>query len=263
MPLLVVEKAEVHFVEVLGGPCPERRQARRSRPPGIGWGYGVSLQRNGDFDSGFGQLEYQGAHGRYALEAEQFDGDSRGRARASGALVAVGGRVFATPPIESGFALVRVPGLAGMPILRENLEVGRTDKHGDLLVRDLLPFYANRIALDEAAVPAGYDLRTPRRDVQVPRNTAALVLLDAPAVHAITGRFVRGGAAAGDRVRIGGEAAQPLGSGGLFYLEGLQAGRTTLRVEGADGARECVLDVPAAQTPGVANVGVIECGGAP
>jgi outer membrane usher protein len=238
--------------------------ARRSRPPGIGWGYGVSLQRNGDFDSGFGQLEYQGVHGRYALEAEQFDGDSRSRVRASGALVAVGGRVFATPPIESGFALVRVPGLAGVPILRENLEVGRTDARGDLLVRDLLPFYANRIALEEAAVPAGYDLRTPRRDVQVPRNTAALVILDAPAVHAITGRFVYAGAAAGDRVRVDAQApAQPLGSGGLFYLEGLQAGRHALRVEGPDGARECVLDVPAAHAPGVSDLGVIECGGAP
>ena len=176
--------------------------ARRSRPPGIGWGYGASLQHNDGVDSGFGQLEYQGAHGRYALEAEQFDGATRSRVRASGALVAVGGRVFATPPVESGFALVRVPGLAGMPILRENLEVGRTDARGDLLVRDLLPFYANRIALDEAAVPAGYDLRTPRREVQVPRNTAALVLLDAPAVHAVTGRFVHADAAAGDRVRI-------------------------------------------------------------
>jgi outer membrane usher protein len=238
--------------------------ARRSRPPGIGWGYGVSLQRSGDFESGFGQLEYQGAHGRYALEAEEFDGDSRSRVRASGALVAVAGRAFATPPIESGFALVRVPGLAGMPILRENLEVGRTDARGDLLVRELLPFYANRIALDESAVPAGYDLRTPRRDVQVPRNTAALVLLDAPAVHAVTGRFVHAGAAAGDRVHIAGEAVvQPLGSGGLFYLEGLQAGRQTLHVEGSAGARECVLDVPAAQAPGVTNVGVIECGGTP
>jgi outer membrane usher protein len=238
--------------------------ARRSRPPGIGWGYGVSLQRNDSFDSGFGQFEYQGVHGRYALEAEQFDGDSRSRVRTSGALVAVGGRVFATPPVESGFALVRVPGLAGVPILRENLEVGRTDARGDLLVRDLLPYYANRIALDEAAVPAGYDLRTPRRDVQVPRNTAALVLLEAPAVHAVTGRFVHAGMPAGDRVHIAGEAlAQPLGTGGLFYLEGLQAGRQALHVQGAEGARECVLDVPVAQGPGVADLGVIECGGAP
>jgi hypothetical protein len=100
--------------------------------------------------------------------------------------------------------------------------------------------------------------------VQVPRNTAALVLLDAPAVHAVTGRFVHAGAAAGDRVRIDGEAlARPLGSGGLFYLEGLQAGRQALHVEGADGVRECVLDVPVTHAPGVTDVGLIECGGAP
>lgn len=238
--------------------------ARRSRPPGSGWGYGLSVQRNDGFDSGFAQLEYQGAHGRYALEGERFEGDGTARVRASGALVGVGGRLFATPPVESGFALVRVPGLAGVPILRENLEVGRTDAHGDLLVRDLLPFYANRIALDEAAVPAGYDLRTPRRDVQVPRHTAALVLLDAPAVHAVTGRFLRAGAAAGERVRLDDSSpAQPLGSGGMFYLEGLAAGRRTLQVEGASGAVTCVLDVPAASGAGVDNLGDIDCGDAP
>ena len=238
--------------------------ARRSRPPGSGWGYALSARRDDGFDSAFGLLEYQGAHGRYALEGERFEGDSSGRVRASGGLVWIGGRMFATPPVESGFALVRVPGLAGVPILRENLPVGRTDARGDLLVRDLLPFHANRVGVDETAVPAGYDLRTPRRDVQVPRNTAALVLLDVPAVHAVTGRLVHGGTAAGDRVRVEAQAqAQPLGSGGRFYLEGLAAGRHAVQVDGDAGAVTCMIEVPATTAPGVSNLGDIECGGAP
>lgn len=240
--------------------------ARRSRPPGTGWGYDVSYNGGDASDAGFAQVEYQGTKGRYALQAEHIDGQDSARVIASGALVALGGRVFATPPVESGFALVRVPGLAGLPILRENLEVGRTDAQGDLLVRDLLPFYANRIALDEAAVPPGYALRTPKRQVQVPRNTGSLVTLDAAPVRAVTGRLVRhgteGDVAAGNRAwvsRDGERVAEPLGSLGRFYFEDLPAGRHEVEAEGSDGSIRCAFDVPAAASPGIVDLGRIAC----
>lgn len=248
--------------------------ARRSRPLGMGWGYDVSLQREEGRDTGFGQVEYQGPWGRYALQAERLDGDERARLIASGALVAIGGRVFATPPLDTGFALVRVPGLAGVPILRENQEVGHTDARGDLLVRDLLPFHANRIALDQDAVPAGYALATPRRDVQVPRNNGALVMLDAAPVHAVTGQLLRrgesGSVPAGNRMwftRDGTRVAMPLGQQGRFYLEDLPSGEHTIEAEGADGTARCRVVVP--ETPvGVLDLGGIQCdaitqGGAP
>lgn len=241
--------------------------ARRSRPPGIGWGYDLSLQREDVADSGFAQVEYQGPWGRYALQAERFEDTGHARMLASGAVVALGGRVFATPPLDTGFALVRVPGLAGVPILRENLEVGRTDARGDLLVRDLLPFHANRVALDEAAVPPGYTLRVPRRDVQVPRNTGALVALDAAPVHAVTGHFLRRDATgatapAGDRAWLehdGGRIAVPLGGQGRFYLDGLVPGRHVVEVDGAAGTARCRIDVPTAMAPGIVDLGEIEC----
>ncbi|HEV8694390.1 MAG TPA: fimbria/pilus outer membrane usher protein [Lysobacter sp.] len=240
--------------------------ARRSRPPGTGWGYDVSLKREEAFDSGFAQIEYQGTHGRYAMQAEHSEADDRARFIASGALVAIGGRVFATPPLESGFALVRVLGLADTPILRENLEVGHTDAQGDLLMRELLPFYANRVALDEAAVPADYVLTTPRRDVQVPRNTGALVTLEAAPVHALTGRLLRqsdtGLSPAGDRLwlaRDGERVAIPLGQQGRFYLEDLPPGEHVVEVDGAAGHMQCRIEVPSATAPGVVDLGEILC----
>lgn len=240
--------------------------ARRSRPPGIGWGYDVSLQREDSFDSGFAQIEYQGVHGRYALQAERFEEDQRERFIASGALIAMGGRVFATPPVDAGFALVRVPGVPGVPILRENQEVGRTDAHGDLLVRDLLPFYANRIALDESAVPPNYVLTTPRREVQVPRNTGALVALDAAPLHAVTGTLLRqedgSRVPAGDRLwlmRDGERVAVPLGQQGRFYLEDLSPGEHTVEVDGTAGSVQCRIDVPGATVSGIVNLGEIVC----
>jgi outer membrane usher protein len=235
--------------------------ARRSRPPDTGFGYSVNVQREGDFDSGYGQLEYQATHARFLVEAEKFDNvDSRLRGTASGALVAVGGRMFATPPLDTGFALVRVPGVAGVPILRENQVVGHTDANGDLLVRELLPFHANKLALDPAAVPAGYDLQVPVRNVQVSRNTGTVVVLDTIAVRAVTGHFRYSGAQSGDLVRVG-NATEPalVGSEGLFYLEGLAAGTQVATIERENGAVRCTLVVPAGGTGTVTNLGDVTC----
>jgi outer membrane usher protein len=233
--------------------------ARRSRPADTGFGYAANVQRNDGSDSAFGQLDYQGRHGRYALEAEDFDGSTHARAIASGALVVAGGRWFATPPVDSGFALVRVPGLANVPILRENIEIGRTDADGDLLVRGLLPYYANRISLDASAVPTSYALDAEARSVQVARNTGSVVVLDARVLRAVTGHFRYAAGEAGDVATVaGGETEVPVGSGGLFYFEGLPAGRSTATILRTQGSVSCTFDVPAAGA-GVADLGDVAC----
>lgn len=242
--------------------------ARRSRPPGSGWGYELNLQHDAG-TRGFGQLEYQGRHGRYALQAERFGDDSRGRALASGALVAVGGRTYATPPLEFGsFALVRVPQLAGAQILRENLEVGRTDARGDLLVRDLIPYFPNRIGLDITQVPPGYRIVTAQRQFVVPRNAGALVELEVQPLLAATGRVrIDGGPAAGParygqlvlRDAAGAAFTSRLGGAGLFYFEHLPAGRYTGTVDSQGARALCTLDAPARATPGVTDLGELAC----
>lgn len=234
--------------------------ARRSRPTDTGFGYALSLHRDGDFDSQYGHAEYQGVHGRYAIEGERYEGSSRVRGIASGALVALGGRVFATPPLDTGFALVRVPGVAGVPILRENQVVGRTDAHGDLLVRELLPFHANKVAFDTSKLPAEYDVRTPQRDVLVWRNTGTLVLLEANAVHAVKGHFRYAGGAAGDLAMVGDDVeGMPIGSDGLFYFDGLATGTHVATIRRENGAVRCTLEVPAATGAGVTNLGDVAC----
>lgn len=242
--------------------------ARRSRQQDIDWGYDVSAQRAGDYDSGNGQLEYQGRHGRYAVQAERFGSDSSGRLLASGALVAIGGRVLATPPLESGFALVRVPGLPDATLLRENVAAGRTDAEGDLLVRGLVPFYANKVSLDNVAVPVEYDIRIGTRDVAVPRNTGAIVSLEVGVVHAVTGH-VQLASAAGVRPaafgllrlrRDGTEIQSPLGGSGRYYFENLAPGSYDAEVE-RDGTMlaRCALRVPEAQATGITRLGELVC----
>ncbi|TYT26282.1 fimbrial biogenesis outer membrane usher protein [Luteimonas viscosa] len=241
--------------------------ARRSRPVDTGWGYDVSLQHDGFGDSGFGQVEYQGRHGRYALQMDHFGGRTGGRLLANGALVAIGGRAYATPPLETGFALVRVPDVAGVPILRENLEVGRTDARGDLLVRGLIPYYANRIALDPAQVPLAYEIVREAGSLSVFRNTGSVATLEARPLHAVSGRIAVRDAQGTRPVAFGllqlehegAEHRSPLGSEGRFYFERLPPGRYRASVD-SDGARAwCRIEIPPPSGAGIRDLGVIEC----
>ena len=241
--------------------------ARRSRPVGTGWGYDLSLQHDAIGNSGFGQVEYQGRHGRYALQGSHFGGRSDARLLLSGAVVGVGGRAFATPPMESGFALVRVPGVAGVPILRENQAVGRTDARGDLLVRDLIPYYANQVALDPAQVPLDHEIINGATQLSVFRNTGAVAVLDVQPLRALSG-LLHLRDAGGTRPaafgllhleHAGSTYTSPLGAGGRFYFEQLPPGRHRARVESEGAIAECAIEVPAAQAAGIHDLGIVEC----
>ncbi|HVI59781.1 MAG TPA: fimbria/pilus outer membrane usher protein [Luteimonas sp.] len=241
--------------------------ARRSRPAGIGWGYDASLRHDAFGDTGVGQVEYQGSHGRYALQGDHFDGRTSGRLLASGALVGIGGRAYLTPPLESGFALVRVPGVAGVPILRENLEIGHTDARGDLLVRDMIPYYANQIALDPSQVPLDYQIERSAGKLSVFRNTGTITTLDAHPLQAFSGRLQLRDASGARPAefgtlrleRDGSGQDSPLGAEGRFYFEQLQPGRYQAIADSGGMRAQCTIDVPAASEPGILDLGTIDC----
>jgi outer membrane usher protein len=238
----------------------------RSRPPGNGLGYDLSLNRTAGFDSGFGRAEYQGSHGRYAVNAQYFEGHAHARLLVSGAPVGVGGRLFATPPLDNGFALVRVPGLAGVQVRRENLPVGRTDAHGDLLVRDLLPYYPNRIGYDDADVPANYRSGAEEQNVAVPRNGGAVVAFDVHPLRAVAGRVMVPGVALAPsdtatlRLHGAGRTQETrVGSSGRYYLEDVAAGEYRVELQFDSGLRaECMLHVPATEA-GIARLDALAC----
>lgn len=238
----------------------------RSRPPGGGLGYDLSLNRAGGFDTGFGRAEYQGRHGRYAVSAQHFEGHSDARVLVSGAVVGIGGRLFATPPLDNGFALARLPGLAGVQVRRENQPVGRTDAHGDLLVRDLLPYYPNRVGYDDADVPAHYRSDAEEQSVAVPRNGGVVVAFDVHPLRAVAGRVTVPGVALArsDSATLrlqgaGGTRETRVGSSGRFYLEDLAPGAYRAELQFDSGLRaECMLQVPVA-SPGIVRLDALAC----
>ena len=237
----------------------------RSRPSDVGLGYDVNVNRVSGENVGFGRVEYQSRFGRYAVSANHFAGETSGQLLASGALVGIGGRVFATPPVDNAFALVRLPGVPGVRVRRENLPVGVTDEQGDLLVRNLLPYYPNRIGYDDSDVPMDYRAGASQRAVAVPRNGGALVAFDVAPLRAISGRIVLPGIAlepgesAQVRLRRGESVYETqIGASGRYYLEDVAAGTYDVDVEYAQGRARCVLTVPEA-APGIQRLVDLVC----
>lgn len=245
-----------------------RLDTQRSRPPGVGAGYDVSVVSNNDGQQqGFARVEYQAPFARLALDGEQRSGNTNLRGTLSGGLVAIGGRGYASPPIDSGFALVRT-GLADLAVQRENLDVGRTDARGDLLVREMVPFFPSQVGIDQESIPLAYRFGKLEHAVAVPRNAGAIVGFDISPMHAARGRIMlqqadgQTQAARFGRVTVpttSGVLQSRLGGSGAFWFDELMPGRYQATVATDNGDARCAFDVPSDAPSGIADLGEVVC----
>ncbi len=238
---------------------------------GVGWR--VQAQTGDDGDGGLAQLGWASRTGRYAVGIASVGGAEYGFGSASGSLVLMGGRVFASRDIPDAFAVVSTDGIAGVPVLLENRPLGVTDAHGMLLVTPLNAWQRNRLAIDPMQL--GADLRIDRVDADVvPRDrsgtrvhfaiqrvrAAVVVLQDARGAALPVGSQV---AVADDRGTFAATARAEVGYDGETYLENL-GDRVRLRVTGPGLSCEASFDYPADAGP-VPRVAPVSCaqGGVP
>lgn len=121
----------------------------RGRDGEFGPSYAGQVQRDvmGQ-NSGMARVEYQTGHALYSIQADQMGEQNGVMANMSGSLILAGGNMFATPPIGGSFAILKAPGAPGAPVVRENLPVGTTNKHGMALLRNLSAYYPSLIGFD-------------------------------------------------------------------------------------------------------------------
>ncbi|WP_169829162.1 fimbria/pilus outer membrane usher protein [Tsuneonella mangrovi] len=113
-------------------------------------------------------------------QIEQVDGSFAGRIDAHGTLLVAGGTVFARNRSGGSYALVRTTGkVEGIPVTRENLLVGKTDKNGLLLVQNIPSQATIKIDVDPDKLPADAIVKETKHLIVVPRRAVALVELDA------------------------------------------------------------------------------------
>ena len=233
-----------------------------SRPvPGDG-GFGWRVQaRGGDGEEGgLAEAGWLTQVGRFNFGVARQGDNDYGYASASGALVLMGGHVFASRNVSDAFAVVST-GVADVPVLLENRSYGRTDRDGMLLVTPLNAWQRNTLAIDPMELPADTKLdqvqkqATPRdRSGTLVRFSIEKIRAAVLILHDDAGQPLPVGA----RVHAANIAEVAIvGYDGETYLESLQP-HNDLRVDTAKGSCRVRFDYPA-QTQGIPRIGPLSC----
>ncbi|WP_201509415.1 fimbria/pilus outer membrane usher protein [Psychrobacter alimentarius] len=136
----------------------------RPAPSASGFGWRAQAQHRledsegrDDSTGALAELSYLGRYGRIQAGISSNDNNRASYASATGALVKMGGGLFASRQINNGFAVISTGGIADVPVLLQNSPIGTTNSRGLLLVSPLNAYQDNKIGIDPLALPA--DLR--------------------------------------------------------------------------------------------------------
>lgn len=256
-------------------------EVQRSLPLGSGYGYRMQASRleqdvpatGGERGSttsveydGLATGQYQNRYGFYEASYQRAGGRNSTMLTAAAGIVAIGGGVHLTRPVQEGFALIDVPGVPGVRGYLHNQEVGRTDSRGKLLVPNLLPYYGNRLGIADQDIPIDYSLGTTERFVAPPVRGGSVVSFPVRRVQAFVGNLlmeIQGRTvtpAYGQlTVTADGQAYEsPIGRDGEFYLESLPSGRHPAVIEHKEGTCRFTLEAPASPAS-LVEVGTMRC----
>ena len=240
-------------------------ELQRSLPAGTGYGYRMQLLER-DGAAGLGVLQYQGQYGRYEAHYDQFGSQRVAGVTAAGGVVLIGGGLFATRPVQESFALLQVPGVGGVRAYASNQEIGRTDARGNLLIPNLLPYYANSLSIEDMDIPFNYSVGSTNRTIAPPYRGGTLVSFPVSRVQTMSGRVLLHSGAAravpafGDlTIEAGGRRYEsPLGSAGEFYFENLPPGRHKATLTFRTKTCGFVVAIPKS-TKDTLNLGTMTC----
>ena len=135
-----------------------------------------SNSNRSDSNDGLAELSYLGRYGRVQAGVSVNDDSYVTYASGTGSLVMMGGGIFPTRQINSGFAVVSTNGIANVPVLLQNSPIGTTNSRGLLLVSPLNAYQSNKIGIDPLDLPA--DLRIDKVNIDATPTDRAGTLVN-------------------------------------------------------------------------------------
>lgn len=125
---------------------------------GTGYAWGIRAEKgDNDFENLQGRVMHYGQSSATTLEASRLNDTDAYRAGINGGLVFLKEGVFISRRINQSFALAEV-GVPDVTVYSRNIEVGKTDRSGYLLVPDLLPYENNILQLSPDELPMDAEL---------------------------------------------------------------------------------------------------------
>ena len=137
------------------------------------WNWRVQADQ-GDERSIRGNAGYENQLGQIEVAARSQSGNQAVGLRIDGAIVASGGGVFLSRPVQDAFAVVDA-GAPGVEVSAENRTVGRTGRSGRILVPDLRAYEGNAISIDPLGLPLDAAADATQRVVRPAHRSGATV----------------------------------------------------------------------------------------
>ena len=235
---------------------------QRLLPLGPGFGFRVDADAQEPYRTS-GVFEVQGRRGIIGARVDGSQEDKTvGTVNLAGSIVAIGGEVLLSRPVDDGFALVKVPNSRGVGVLANNQPVGRTGRRGSLFVPDLRSYLSSPIGIEQDDLPIEMKLGATSQDIAVPYRGGAVVTFEATVIHALTGRLDVAGKAPeyGTLVVTVGatEFSSPLNANGEFYFEDLPPGDHPGIASWSGRSCRATIHMPD-KAPSMTDAGVVTC----
>jgi outer membrane usher protein len=239
----------------------EQVQAQQSAASVGDWGY-QAYGATGKSPHQFAQVQYKAPWALLTAGVDHLGPQTSLALQTQGSLSFVDGALFASNTIADSFAVVDTNGLAGVRVLHENREAGRTNASGKLLVPDLRSFDINRLAIDPDDVPPDSTIDVITREVRPQDRSGVVVRFP---VKVSRGALLQLVDEAGVPLPVSSTATLqatgttvPVGYDGNAYVQDLSAHNEVV-VELADG-RRCSVTFDYGPVPGrIPTIGPLSC----
>jgi outer membrane usher protein len=236
----------------------------RSLPQGPGYGYSLYGTTGTDVNSKLGSLSYQNDIGTYQGEITQNNGLTNYSINVQGGAVYLGGQSYLTRSLQgNSFAVVQTPGFKDVDVYINNQLTTRTDKNGNALVPNLLPYQETTVHIDPNTLPITADIETTSKIAAPYLNSGVLVPFGIENISGATlilkqasGTFVP----EGSTIKVKGQIEESIvGSDGQVYLTNL-SGSNTIDVNWEGHHCEFTLFLPQSSTKNtIPDLGTIIC----
>ena len=140
-------------------------------------GYALESTR-GERDRHMAEMTWRPQQGIFQAQVLRDGGAFSVRGSGRGSLIVAGGGVFARPPSDSSYALVRTGRVGGITVMRENRPAGKTGRNGLLLIDDIPGYVPINYDIDADKLPDDVLTRQTQRRLVIPRRAVGLVEME-------------------------------------------------------------------------------------
>ena len=214
----------------------------RNLPLGDGYGYHLLATTKGQNGPG-GDFTYQNEVGTYTAKAYHIINQNYYEADMSGAAVYFDKYFFLSRRMTQSFALAQVPGYENVRVYYQNQVIGKTDRDGNLLIPNLLPYQNDTLTLEPRDLPLATNIVKGETQVMPYFRSGSLAKFDVARSKNILVKLIQ---ANGDFVPAGATAwinnhSYPVGYAGIAFLP--RPDIDTMRGSAKWGNTQCYFDL--------------------